>query len=136
MVDMRKYAAGIIKPEDLHDGSRLEKIVEISENDKYGCAVLEFESGNQLFCWNNYARILTKAWGYDSENWLDQELELSLGHYLDKKTDTQKETIDLRTISPAKPGAFNAPGKAIAPSGAAPRGNDMDDDIPFAPEWR
>ena len=89
-MDMRKYSAGIIKPEDLHDGPRLEKIVDVSENEKHGCAVLQFESGDQLYCWNNYARILSKAWGYDSEYWLDQELELSLGHYTDRKTDTRK----------------------------------------------
>ena len=51
------------------------------ENEKHGCAVLQFESGDQFYCWNNYARILNKAWGYDSEHWIDQEMELSLGHY-------------------------------------------------------
>ena len=94
-MDMRKYSAGVIKPEDLHDGPRQEKIVNVFEHEKHGCAVLQFESGDQLYCWNNYARILSKAWGYDSENWLDQELELSLGHYTDKKTDTEKETVDI-----------------------------------------
>jgi hypothetical protein len=138
-MDMRKYSAGVIKPEDLHEGPQLEKVVDVSENDKYGCAVLHFESGRQLYCWNNYARILTKAWGYESEHWIDQELECSLGHYTDRKTDTEKETVDIRPISPAKPGAFDikAPGKAIAPGGgAASLRNVLDDDIPFAPEWR
>ena len=133
-MDMRKYSGGIIKPEDLHDGPRRERIVAVSENEKYGCAVLEFESGDSLYCWNNYARILTKAWGYESENWLEQELECSLGHYPDKKTDTEKETVNIRPISPAKPGAFDPPakGKAIAPSGGAASSRDvLDDDIPF-----
>lgn len=134
-MDMRKYATGVvIKPEDLHDGKRREKIVAVSENEKYGCAVLEFESGNSLYCWNT--RILNKAWGYDSIFWIDQELELELDHYTDKKTDTQKETVKIVPISPAKPGAFDeVPGKAIAPTGASLR-QILDDDIPFAPEWR
>jgi len=131
-MDMRKYSGGIIKPEDLHEGPRLEKIVEVSENEKHGCAVLLFESGDQLYCWNNYTRVLNKAWGYDSDNWIDQELELSLGHYTDKKTDTEKETVVIRAVSPAKPGAFDsAPSKAITSGKAAPPRNDMDDDIPF-----
>ena len=40
----------------------------------------------------------------------------------------------MRPISPAKPGAFDAPpskGKAIVPGGAAPPRDAMDDDIPF-----
>jgi|KBSSwiStaDraftv2_1062776.scaffolds.fasta_scaffold394760_2 hypothetical protein len=135
-MDMRKFSGGIIKPEDLHDGPRREKIVAVSENERYGCAVLEFESGDQLYCWNNYARILSKAWGYDSVFWIDQELETKLGHYHDRKTDTEKETIDIVPISPAKPGAFDGPGKAIAPARAATLREIIDDDIPFAPEWR
>ena len=74
-MDMRKYSGGIIKPEDLYDGPRRETIVAVSENEKHGCAVLHFESGDQFYCWNNYTRILNKAWGYESENWLEQELE-------------------------------------------------------------
>jgi hypothetical protein len=130
-MDMRKYSGGIIKPEDLYDGPRRERIVAISENEKHGCAVLHFESGDQFYCWNNYTRILNKAWGYESDYWIDQELEFSLGHYHDRKADTQKETVDLHPISPAKPGAFDkAPGKALAPAGATSR-EVLDDDIPF-----
>ena len=29
-MDMRKYSGGIIKPEDLHDGPRREKVVDVS----------------------------------------------------------------------------------------------------------
>ncbi len=136
-MDTRKFSAGVIKPEDLHEGPQQEKIVNVFEQEKYLCLVLQFESGNQFYCWPNYTRILNKAWGCESENWIDQELELSLDHYTDRKTEEQKETVAIRAISPAKPGAFDkAPGKALAPAGAASRGGDMDDDIPFAPEWR
>ena len=74
-MDMRKFSGGIIKPEDLHDGPRREKIVAVSENERVRSAVLQTESGDQLYCWNNYARILSKASGCDSVFWIDQELE-------------------------------------------------------------
>lgn len=132
-MDMRKFSSGVIRPEDLYDGNRLEKIINIFEHEKHGCAVLEFESGDQLYLWNNLARVLNKAWGYDSENWLGQEVELSLGHYTDKKTDppTEKECINIRAVSPAKSGANSgAPVTALSKAGAGNRGG-MDDEFPF-----
>jgi hypothetical protein len=119
-MDMRKYGGGVIRPEDLYDGPLVEKIINVYEHAKHNCAVLELESGNQLFLWNNLARVLNKAWGWESEYWLGQELELSLGHYTDRKTDppTEKECIDIRAISPAKLGANgSAPSKAVPPGG-------------------
>jgi hypothetical protein len=138
-MDTRKYSSGVIRPEDLHEGPRVEKIINIFEHEKHGCLVLELENGDQFYCWKNYARILSKAWGYESESWIDQELEFSLGHYTDKKTDppTEKETIDVRAVSPAKPGTNGgAPSKAIAPGRPASLHGPMDDDIPFMCEWR
>ena len=49
-MDMRKYSAGVIRPEDLYDGPRVEKIINIFEHEKHGCVVLEFESGDQFYC--------------------------------------------------------------------------------------
>jgi hypothetical protein len=130
-MDTRKYSASVIRPEDL-DGSRVEKIINVFPHDKHNCLVLEFESGDQLYLWDNLARVLNKAWGYESDNWLDQEVELSLGHYLDKKTDppTEKECIAIRAVSPAKAEIGNG-GAAIASSKPASLRGAMDDDIPF-----
>jgi hypothetical protein len=127
-MDTRKYSGGVIRPEDLYDGPQVEKIVSVYPHDKHNCLVLELESGNQFFCWPNYTRILNKAWGYESDRWLEQELELSLGHYPDKKTDppTEKETINIRAISPAKPEALNGG----VPKAVIPRKKDLDDEIP------
>jgi hypothetical protein len=135
-MDMRKYSAGVIMPENLSEESRIEKIINIFEHEKHNCAVLEFESGDQLYLWPNLARVLNKAWGYDSENWLQQEVELSLGHYLDKKADppTEKECINIRAVSPAKQRA-NSGAPVSALSKVVSRGvgkhDDMDDSIPF-----
>jgi hypothetical protein len=131
-MDMRKYSAGVIRPEDLYDGPRVEKIINIFEHEKHNCAVLELESGDQLFLWGNLARVLYKAWGYNSDDWLGQEVELSLGHYLDKKTDppTEKECIAIRAVSPAKEGA-NSGAPVPALSKARTVGGGMDDEVPF-----
>jgi hypothetical protein len=93
--------------------------------------VLEFESGDQLYLWTNQARILNKAWGYDSADFIGQELELSLGHYSDRKTDppTEKETIDVKPISPRKGTASN--GGAPVPALSKAKSGDPDDEIPF-----
>ncbi|WP_426612918.1 hypothetical protein [Bradyrhizobium sp. McL0616] len=135
-MDMRKYSTGLITPEHLHDGPLVETIVDIYEHETHGCAVLVFESGNQFYCWNNYTRILNKAWGYDSEDWLQQQLELSLDHYDDRKSGKQKETVAMRPISPPKAGNQNSatpPSEPPLPATriAAPKNPDIDDDIPF-----
>jgi hypothetical protein len=130
-MDMRKYSAGIITSDDLHDGPQTEKIINIYENEKHKCAVLEFESGNQLYLWGNLARVLYKAWGYDSGDWLNQEVELKLGHYLDKKAvpPTEKDCIVIRAVSPAKPKPNG--GTPVPALSAADKRGDMDDDIPW-----
>ena len=142
MDDMRKYGTHVIMPEDLHDGPLTEKAINIFEHPKHGIPVLEFESGNQLYLWPNLCRVLNKAWGYNGKDWIDQELELSLGHYTDKKTDppTEKETIVLKPISPRKTGNVGAPStspsKPSSSGGPVSLRSAMDDEIPFAPEWR
>ena len=132
MTDMRRYSSSVIRPENLHDdgGTRDEAIVNISHNEKYNCAVLEFESGDQLYLWNDNARILNRAWGYESEGWIGQQLQLTIGHYLDKKTDppTQKETIVVRPISPARTGAN---GGTLTTKPLPSLKDDMDNSVPF-----
>jgi hypothetical protein len=134
-MDMRKFSAGVVMPEHLHDGPRVETIVKISEHPKHGCAVLEFESGDQLYLWSNLARVLYKAWGHNSEDYLGQEVELSLGQYLDKKFDPPepKETINIRAVSPAKPGANGSAALRPLPPSKVTTSikDDLDDSSPF-----
>ena len=49
-MDMRKYGAGPVKPEDVRDGPRQEKVEDVSINDKYDVPVLHFESGDSFSC--------------------------------------------------------------------------------------
>jgi hypothetical protein len=130
-MDMRKYGSGFIKPDDVRDRPRQERIINIYESEKYGCPVFEFESGDQFSLNATNNRILCKAWGWNSEDWLGQEIELSLGHYKDWRADPpeEKETVIAKALSAKKPSAGNGDAKPL-PAPMSRRG-DMDDEIPF-----
>jgi hypothetical protein len=134
-MDMRKHSAGPIKPDDVRDGPRTEKIVHISVDQKYGHPVLELESGDTFNLNKTNSRILSKAWGYESDGWLQQEFELSLGSYKDWNTDPpeDKPTVTVKAISPAKPPEAQNGGGAVVPvpKSFPPQRDDMDDAIPF-----
>jgi len=138
MVDVRKYTTGFIRPEDLHDGSRQERIIHVYISDKHDCPVLEFESGDQLILWSgsNGGRAMARAYGPESDNWIGHLVELSLGSYVDKKTNETKEYVILETKSPRK-GSDNGgaervdPTKLPAPMSKSTLKDDLDDSIPF-----
>src|SRR5262245_52851775 len=124
-MDMRRYGAGPVRPDDVRDGPRQEKIVDVSIDEKYDCGVLHFESCDRLMLFNTNARAMNKAYGFDSNDWLGQTIELALGHYTDKDG-AEKECVVLRPIS-VRQGADNGKGAIALPS----RADDLDDGIPF-----
>lgn len=130
-MDMRKYASGFIKPDDVRDGPRTDKIINVFISEKYNCPVLELESGDQFLVNNTNTKILNKAWGWDSDDWINQIVEFSLGHYKDWRADPpeEKETVAVRAVSPRQPAADDGGTKAVA--APRPRASDMNDDIPF-----
>lgn len=84
MVDMRNYASTkFIKPDQVRDGPIQTRIVNVSEDEKYGRAVLEFEIGSHLTLNDTNLNTLIHAWGYESNDWLGQEIVLEFGHYKD-----------------------------------------------------
>jgi hypothetical protein len=134
-MDVRRYCGGPIMADDVREGSITTKIIGVFENSKHNCLVLELENGSQFYLFNSNARILSKVWGWDSEDWIEKEIEFSLGSYLDRKEGLEKETVVVRAISPAKTSTQNGgTSVSVPPAGAGKR--DMDDEIPFAPEWR
>jgi hypothetical protein len=132
-MDMRKYGAGFVRPEDVRDGPRQEKIVNVFISEKFKCPVLDFESGDQLSLNMTNTRAMNRAYTTESDNWLEQEVELSLGHYTDYsgQTPEEKETVLLRPVSVRQPSADNGGTKVQAVPRLPSRRDDLDDDIPF-----
>jgi hypothetical protein len=125
-MDMRKYGSGPVRPEDVRDGPRQEKVEDVSISDRFECPVLHFESGDQFLLFQTNARAMNRAYSTDSNNWLNQVIELSLGHYTDNKGE-EKETVILKPISVLQPSADNGGTKAALPSVR----DDLNDDVPF-----
>src|SRR5262245_33312493 len=127
-MDTRKYGSAFIKPDDVRDGPRQETIIAVLESQKFDCLQLEFESGDTLLLNKTTTRALQKAYGLESDDWRDKVIELSLGHYTDRKVDppVEKETVSVRPISTRQP----SPGNGSTP----PRPSVRDlpsDEIPF-----
>src|SRR6516165_4543286 len=127
-MDMKKYASSLILPDDLHDGPRQERIINVYISDKHDCPVLVFESGNELFAWASIARVLARAYGYNSDDWIGHVVELSLGSYTDKKTGETKETIIIKAISSRDGNSDSGEPQRADP---AKLSKDLDDQIPF-----
>ena len=125
-MDMRKYGRGFMTVDDVREGPRQEKIVDVSISEKFDCPVLEFENGDQLSLNMTNTRAMNRAYTTESNNWIGQIVELSLGHYVDYKDGKEKETVALHPISVRQPSADNGGTKAL-PS----RRDDLDDSVPF-----
>jgi hypothetical protein len=133
-MDTRKYGSIFIKPDDVHEGPRQERIIHVYESEKYHCLVLELESGDQFSLNNSNTRILSKAYGWESDGWLGQVIELTLGHYKDWRSDPpgqEKETVLVRPISAQQPSSDNGGAKAIAAMARPPVRDPFSDEIPF-----
>jgi hypothetical protein len=138
MVDARKYASKYVKPDNVRDGPIQTRIINVFEDERYGRLMLELETGSQFALNDGNTNTLIKAWGHNTDDWIGQEIALELGTYKDWRDDppTEKETVKVRAISPAKTAAGNSgvsASKPLPPSikSAAPRADDMDDSIPF-----
>jgi hypothetical protein len=128
MANMKKYTAGFVLPEDLHDGPRQERIVNVYESDKHQAPVLVFESGDELIAWRNIARAMARAYGYNDADWKGHVVELSLGNYTNRDGEA-KETVVLKTISSRDgDGGIGAPQRVEPAKLPKP---DLDDEIPF-----
>jgi hypothetical protein len=129
----RKYGSVFLKPDDVRDGPRQERILAVFESQMFDRLVLELESGNQFSLNVGNTRNLQKAYGPESDNWCGQTIELSLGHYKDWRTDPpeEKETVTLRPVSVRQPSPDNGGSKATSPMVRPPVRDNLDDEIPF-----
>jgi hypothetical protein len=133
-MDMRQYASKYVKPDQVRDGPIQTRIVNVFESERTGRPVLELETGSEFTLNDGNNNTLIQAWGYNSDDWIGQEIELLLGTYKDWRADpvVDKETVKVRAISPAKATAQNGGAPPLpASKTVASRHDDMDDEIPF-----
>jgi hypothetical protein len=130
-MDMSKYGTAFIEPEDVRDGPRQERIANVYIHQKFKCPVLTFESGEEFLVNQTNCRALNRTYGTESDLWLGQLIQLSLGHYM--SDDEEKETVALKPISRPQPSVGNGnPETAQAiPKPRPPARDPMDDAIPF-----
>jgi hypothetical protein len=131
-MDLRKYGTMFIRPDEVREDPRQETILHVYIDEKFDQPVLEFESGDQFSLNKTNTRILSKAYGWESKDLLGQVIELSLGHYMDWKTDPpqEKETVVVRPVSVRQPSPDNSGTKAQPMSRPSVR-DVPSDDIPF-----
>jgi hypothetical protein len=133
-MDMRKYTSGFVLPDDVRDGPRVERIISVYISDKHQVPVLEFESGDQFLVWPSVGRPLSRAYGFDSDDWRGHTIELSLGPQYTDKNGVQKDSVLLTPISSrdSTSGASQRAEPSKLPAPANKHGKDgMEDEIPF-----
>jgi hypothetical protein len=118
-MDMSKYLGSVfLKVDDIKKTGPVQvTITDVSEG-RFGKPDLTFDDGTCLSCNATNGRVLARAYGMDSDDWIDKRVELAVGEI--KYDGKMNEAILVKPISP--PIENKAPPK---------RSNDIDDAIPF-----
>ena len=121
-MEMTKYAgATFIKVEDLASGSLRKTITDVEEG-KFDKPVATFQDGSKLSLNKTNVRTLLRAFGDDSNDWIDRLVELYAGTVSDKNGEPMPSVL----VRPVPP-----PAAAKAIPGPQPTRGPMDDEIPF-----
>jgi hypothetical protein len=154
-MDMSKFVKRILTVADVKaSGPRILHIAKVEEG-RYDKPVLVFDNGERLTLSETNNLILQGAYGPDSDHWTGKKVELAVGELT-----YNKKPVEAIIVKPISPGLTEVErvaattkladaerdehsierdsspagnGRAVA---AGSRNSDMDDDIPFAPEWR
>jgi len=120
-MDMSKYIGPqFLKVEDIRASEpRQVTIVDVKEGN-YDKPTLHFDDGTCLDCNTTNGRALARAYGYESDDWIDKEVRLVVGEV--QYQGKPQETVLIKPISP--------PVENKAPPKPEPR-PDFDDSIPF-----
>lgn len=117
-MDMSGYAgSSFIRVEDLADGPQRKRLVSI-EPGRFDKPVAKFDDGSQLSLNATNVKTLLKAYGPNSDDWIDMEVELYAG--TTKYNGEDHASVLVRPISPP-PAVKRTP---------QPRPS-LDDEIPF-----
>ena len=120
-MDVREYIGGtFLKPEDIGATPVVLTIVGVAMG-KFDKLDLTFADGSKMGLNATNGKTLARAWGYESEAWIDKQVEASVGSVMFKGE--PQETILSRAISPAMTASELALVKPSEP--------DISDDIPF-----
>ena len=98
-MDMSKYIGGLfLKVEDIKaNGPVRVRIVDVSEG-RFGKPDLTFDDGTRLSCNVTNGRVLARAYGFDSDDWIDKEVELVVGEI--QYEGKPQEAVLIKPISP------------------------------------
>jgi hypothetical protein len=116
---IRKYLGNaFLKVDDIKASGPIRvTITDVSEG-RFGKPDLTFDDGTRLSCNVTNVRALARAYGMESDDWVDKEVELVVGEI--KYDSKMNEAILVKPISP--------PIKSKSPP---KHGDDMNDEIPF-----
>jgi hypothetical protein len=125
-MNVREWISGtFLKPEDIGATPIVLTIVDVAEG-KWDKLDLTFNDGSKLSLNNTNGRAIARAWGYESDDWIDKQVELSVG--LTTYKGEQQESILLKPVTPATPSHALKPAKPPRP---ARKLDPLDDDIQF-----
>src|SRR5262245_50484823 len=97
-MDVSKYVGSVfLKVDDIKASSRRVTIVDVVEG-RFGKLDLHFDDGTCLSCNATNSRMLARAYGMDSDDWTDKQVELVVGEI--KSDGKMNEAILVKPISP------------------------------------
>ncbi len=124
-MDMSRYSSSLfLKVDDVRDKPRRAVITQVEPDGKFDKPNLRFSDGTLLSCNGTNCANLIKAYGDESDDWLNQEIELFVGQVqFNGKT---QESVLVKPISPPR----QKKARKRKPDDFA-AADDMDDEIPF-----
>jgi hypothetical protein len=125
-MNAREWIGGrFLKPEDIGAMPIVLTIVDVAGG-KWKKLDLTFNDGSKLSLNDTNGWTILRAWGDDTDDWIDKQVELSVG--LTTYGGEPKDSVLLKPITPATPTSALKPVKLPKP----PRKSDpLDDNIPF-----
>jgi hypothetical protein len=126
-MDMRKYSGDhFIKINDVRDGP-IQAQIAVVKTGKFDKPDLVFESGDVLSLNATNTKILVRAYGPNSRDWIAKSIEMFLGEVEFQKK--MQEAVVVRPISPPLKPAEQA--KLPPADLVSGKDGDLDDKIPF-----
>jgi hypothetical protein len=131
IMDMSRYAGSkYLKVADLKESGPFEaRIVEVGIGDKFDKPEITLDDGSTLSCNATNCGRLIRAYGAESTDWIDKEIELYVGP-IDFNGQPQ-EAILVKPISPPLETRAAVKPEVAKPQKRGSSRDDMDDTIPF-----